>query len=527
MRSSWVRLCLLLVLLVVIYGPSTSGGFLGYDDNWMIEESAFYDSAQPGKLFPIWFDLSKDTRLLLGAEYLPLRDTTVLLDVLLFGLSPQAMRLQNLAWYLLAAFCCMRTWRAALGPSSSSDFLAAFFLLHPVHAESVAWIIGRKDVVGLAFFWLGMWMHVGARPRLRWLAGVCLGLAQLSKFLFIAAPALLLCMDILRDERPPWRKMLPTYAVPAVIVLGIALVQFSVAKDTTMVEAMTEPYATRLAAMGPVWGEYLLSAFSGFGLNVMHETRVAPGVSLQGLLGYGALGLWLVVALSRSVRLHDAKPLARAAWFFLPLVPVSHLLVPIQNFHEDRYLLLSVMGAGLCYHNLWTSPRTHRLSQRRAVVGRSLAWGFLVALALQSAYRAYLFADPVRLFSQATDSTHESSKAPYQLGLTHEQRKQDDLALRAYHQAIARSHDEFARRATNNLARVYARHRNYAQAEQYLRRGVVLWPNEPKLLSNLAEVLWLSGQREQARVLYEQLITRFPDHQRGREKYQQYFGHHD
>src|SRR6187402_2730225 len=200
MRSSWVRLCLLLVLLVVIYGPSTSGGFLGYDDNWMIEESAFYDSAQPGKLFPIWFDLSKDTRLLLGAEYLPLRDTTVLLDVLLFGLSPQAMRLQNLAWYLLAAFCCMRTWRAALGPSSSSDFLAAFFALHPVHAESVAWIIGRKDVVGLAFFWAAVWFHFGQHRRRIIIGTGLLVMAQLSKFLFVTAPVLLWALGALRSD---------------------------------------------------------------------------------------------------------------------------------------------------------------------------------------------------------------------------------------------------------------------------------------------------------------------------------------
>lgn len=523
MRSPGLRLCLLLALLAVIYAPSTGGGFLGYDDHWMIEKSAFYKDAHLGSLGQIWFDLSKGTRLLLGVEYLLLRDSTVLFDVLLFGVSPQAMRVHNLLWYLVAAYFCVCAWRAALGQNYKSDFLAAFFLLHPAHAESVAWIIGRKDVVGLAFFWLALWTHVADRPRLRWLTAVFLACAQLSKFLFIAAPLLLLCMDVLRARLPTWRKALLVYGAPGVLCLSIALVQFNVARHTTMVEGLADPFVTRLVTMGPVWLGYLTSAFSGLGLNVMHETRVTSALSLEAALGYFWLGSWVTSALLRSWLSRDARPATGAAWFVLPLLPVSHLLVPIQNFQQDRYLLLSVMGAGLWYQELGRSSVLRSLSLLKVPLSRLLAGGLLTCFALLSFQRAYLFTDPIRLFSHATDHTRSSSKAPYQLGISYEQRAQEDLALRAYHLAIARSDDEFARRATNNLARIYARHGNYAQAEHFLRRGVSLWPTEPKLQSNLAEVLWLSGRRSEARVLYEQIISRFPDHQRSREKYQQHF----
>jgi hypothetical protein len=513
----------LLGLLLVIYGPSTRGGFLAYDDSWMIEENAFFKDAHFSSLAPIWFDLSKSTRLLLGAEYLPLRDSTVLLDVLLFGFSPQAMRLHNLVWYLLAGYFCVRAVRAALGENYASDFLAAFFLLHPVHAESVAWIIGRKDVMGLAFFWLALWTHVTERPGWRWCTAVFLAFAQLSKFLFIAAPLLFLCMDVLRSRLPSWRKALVAYGVPSMVCLSIALIQFNVARHTTMVEGEGAALSTRVVTMGPVWLAYLLSSFAGLGLNVMHETRVTNSISFSAVLGYLCLGCWLATAWVRSLRGRDARPAARVAWFLIPLLPASHLLVPIQNFHEDRYLLLSVMGAGLCYQELGRSLLARTLWSRAQRLVRLLAGGLLAYLALLSAERAYLFADAIRLFSHATESTHESSKAPYQLGIAHEGRAQTDLALRAYHLAIARSSDEFARRATNNLARIYARRGNYAQAEHYLRRGVALWPSEAKLQSNLAEVLWLSGRRSEARMLYEQVLTQFPDHQRSREKYQEHF----
>lgn len=521
LRSDF-RLYALLILTLGIYLPSTAGGFLGYDDSWMIEHNSFFADPSWTALESIWFDVSKPTRLLLGAEYLPVRDSTVLLDVMLFGHSPQGMRLVNLAWYLLASYLCVLCWRRALGTSLTSDFLAAFFVLHPAHAESVAWIVGRKDVLGLTLFWAGVHAHLSTRSRLSWSSALLLASAQLSKFLFVASPLLLFGLDILRRQRITVRYALARYLLPCAVCLGLAALQLFIAQETTMVSAEAPPWTTRLLVMGPVWWNYLETAFLGIGLNVMHEVTPPSQANVAQLVGYVPVLAWGLGALAYAVLTKKGLPLAGAVWFFAPLSLVSQI-VAIQNYHADRYLLLSVMAPGLVYANIWSSRvRGRPFSQRWYV--RALPWALLLHFTTASGYRAYLFADPVKLFTHATDATSQSALAPYQLGLTHEALGQDERALVAYHLALGRSpRDEGARMATNNLARIYVRHGNLPRAEHYLRRGLALWPGEAKILGNLAEVVWLSGREAEARALYEELIFRFPSYEFGKAKYREHF----
>ena len=54
----------------------------------------------------IFGDLSTATRLTLGAEYLPIRDISVLIDFSLFGTSWGFHHLHSLLWLLISAFVC-------------------------------------------------------------------------------------------------------------------------------------------------------------------------------------------------------------------------------------------------------------------------------------------------------------------------------------------------------------------------------------------------------------------------------------
>src|SRR5205807_2015484 len=55
------------------------------------------------------------------------------------------------------------------GSSWRSFFVAAFFGLHPLHVESVAWVAERKDVLSTFFFLLTIWAYAkyvsGARSQ--------------------------------------------------------------------------------------------------------------------------------------------------------------------------------------------------------------------------------------------------------------------------------------------------------------------------------------------------------------------------
>ena len=137
-----------------------------------------------------------------------------------------------------------------------------------------------------------------------------------------------------------------------------------------------------------------------------------------------------------------------------------------------------------------------------------------------------LFADSVRLFRDATAKTETSGIAPYQLGQAYEERRDDARAMAAYEQVLERAPPpaEVARRATNNLAKLWARAGRLGEAEDLLRRSVAMWPDDPKILGNLAEVVARQGRAAEAKRWFDELVRRFPDYQWGRTRYEARFG---
>src|SRR4029453_696592 len=100
-------------------------------DNWMLHGRS--------ALVRIWTDLGSDARYALGAEYLPVRDTLAWFEMLAFGPSAFGFRTVSLLLYVGATLPLRASLRRAL-PAPIAEPAAWLFALHPVHAESVAWL---------------------------------------------------------------------------------------------------------------------------------------------------------------------------------------------------------------------------------------------------------------------------------------------------------------------------------------------------------------------------------------------------
>jgi hypothetical protein len=141
-RRRWLPIGLALAVGAV-FSPALAGGFLNYDDPWLIQGNPVFARPLGEALGAIWLDLGRATRLQLGAEYLPLRDTSHLLEIrLLGGARPAFMHAVQLALYVAAVLL----FRVALLRSLPQRWVAE---LAAVHAETVAWLAGRKDVLAL------------------------------------------------------------------------------------------------------------------------------------------------------------------------------------------------------------------------------------------------------------------------------------------------------------------------------------------------------------------------------------------
>jgi tetratricopeptide (TPR) repeat protein len=499
----------LVVAVGLAYGPSLPGGFLNWDDPWLVRDNPVLREDAAEALRAIWLDFSDPTRMALGAEYLPVRDLSVWLEAEIHGLLPQAMRTANLLFYLAALLLLRRALRAALGPGLAAEIAVWLFALHPVHVESVAWIASRKDVLALLMVAAALATYAGASRHRVWQVPGLLAFAHLSKAVTVTAFALLIAHDLLARRRPELRVLVAA----VVVALAATALHFAVGGIVGMA---AEPHGggrlETAAMMGGVWVRYggmLLWPSSLSAVYVVEPSSWVAGLGHLLLLGWGLAGILL---------LRRGRPLGLASWlwFAASLVPVSQVLVPLQNVMADRYLLLAALAPCLLAAHALT--RTGRL-------GLPLALTAALALGFATFERALAFSDSVFLWTDALEKTPGSPLPPYQLAKAKEE-DGDPRAVALYELALTRgpeSHD-VARSATTNLSRMYTERGDLARAEWVLRRGLALWPDDPKLWNNLAEVLARRGAHAEARALFDELVRRFPGYQRGVDNYRKRYG---
>lgn len=493
----------LVALVAAAYTPTFGAGFLGYDDDWLIEANPWLDRPLGQALRAFFTDFSSSTRLELGAEYLPVRDLFVYLQVHAFGRSPGAMHAFGIGVYAASSLVLLALLRR-LFPDPRVAVLATFlFALHPLHVESVAWLAGQKDLLAMLFVLLALLAH--ARSG-RWLVAVPVFvlLAMLSKSMSVAVLALVVAQDLFLARRPS----LPTYAITLAVCAGAMVAHLHVGSIVHMVSAPAGGSRwTAAMTMGPVWLRYLASCVMPTRLSVIYDVPDRTAWSAVSMLGWAFVASSFVVGLWRW-RAGSRLPLFAALWFFAPLAPVSQVLVPLQNRMADRYAWLSVLAPALLVATALVAA-TEACARRRASsvpVMHALTVAIVGALFLATLARASVFADDLLLFAEATERTRASVVAPYQLGMAYDARHRIPEAEAAFELAIVRarpSRDPVGSKASNNLARSLARRGRPDLAVTVLRAAMRDFPEDAKVRRNLARALSRVGRSDEAREVLE------------------------
>src|SRR5207245_5549072 len=139
-----------------VFSPALSNNFVEWDDQVNLTGNEQYRGLGPTQLKYFF------TTVLLG-HYIPLTWLTLGLDYVLWGMTPTWYHLTNLllyaanaaVLYLVALRMLARATTLAGIPLRLGAVAATlFFTLHPLRAESVAWVTERRDVLSGLFFLL-------------------------------------------------------------------------------------------------------------------------------------------------------------------------------------------------------------------------------------------------------------------------------------------------------------------------------------------------------------------------------------
>jgi tetratricopeptide (TPR) repeat protein len=338
-----VQVAMVVGLAIAAFIPALGGEFVSDDRALLVGDEEVAEAATR----EFWsVDAAAPVEGLYRQAYRPLVQVLFALERQLFGTDPAGFHLVNLLLHALVAWLTLR-WltRRFADPDDAATGWAALlgallFALHPVHAESVAWISGRTDLL-MALCWL---VGLELLERRSWpgvIAGACvLGLGLLAKEPIVLAPALIL-LDAWARGRADARTWQSLGVVTLVLV---AVLSWAHASSVSKVGQASLP---SLAAALSLTGWYASMALLPRQLTFQAQPHVVGGdgvvmlptwsIALGALLWVGALVL-LVSAL-RAPRVRGW--LADVAWFFVPLAPA---LLLVQDTLSDRFLYVPILG---------------------------------------------------------------------------------------------------------------------------------------------------------------------------------------
>ena len=146
-KTSWMMGAgLLVVMCCIVYSPFFHNFFIWDDDEYLTKNLLLNDT---DGLKRIWFDLRATI------QYYPLVFTSFWIEHKFWALDPLGYHLDNIIIHCINA---VLLWRILYFLGVKGSWLAAaIFAIHPIQAESVAWISERKNLLSGFFSFLSLY----------------------------------------------------------------------------------------------------------------------------------------------------------------------------------------------------------------------------------------------------------------------------------------------------------------------------------------------------------------------------------
>lgn len=463
----------LALLVAAVFGQTGGFEFLNFDDDQYLDALV-----RKGLTWPGFF--SSFTRGHVG-NWHPLTTLSFMLDADWFGTWAGGFHLHNVALHAATTAVLFVALSRLTGSAERSLLAAAVFAVHPLRAESVAWVTERKDVLSGLFLALTLWAYAEyARRRTpaRYLAVVAAFVAGLmSKSMLVTLPVGLLILDWW-----PLRRLAERGAGAAVgpggwrtlVIEKLPLFGLSIASAVITIISVGEvvrpievlPFGVRVASSVVAYASYVLQLFVPLGLAPHYPYSSVGPTTWQCAVS----AVFMLAASAVAWRLRRLWPalLTGWLWFLVTLLPVIGFIPGGIQLIADRYTYVS---------QIWLVV---------AVVWGSFDWAERAGVArshVRAVAAAALLVTAVAGWWQTTHWRTSETLWRYTIAATRDN---------AYAHA--------------NLSSVLAQKNEPVEAAEHARRALSLEPDNLIALQNLAALLGDRGGADESLKLYRRAL---------------------
>jgi protein O-mannosyl-transferase len=347
---------LLLALLAVtflVYLPALTAHFVNWDDPLYVTDSP-------------WIRLSLENLKALffpfpGKVNLPLTRLSLSLNHAVSGFNPWSYHFINILLHLVntaLVYSLVRTVSQALNGDKVEEvalITAAFFGLHPLHVESVAWVAERKDVLYTAFF-LGSlicyFKYIRQEKRgLLFLSLTLFIFSLLSKAQAVTLPLILVAMDWLVERKTTIGRWLLEKGPFFAVSLGYGLWNLLLTKGLQTTDPdFIDPaghfsFWQRLFLTGYAFSHYLLKTIAPFKLSVIYPYPELTGGALSSFYSIYLIPIIVTVGLLGYLGRRFRLAAFALLFFLINIVITFQTIIGITpSIMNDRYTYLASIG---------------------------------------------------------------------------------------------------------------------------------------------------------------------------------------
>jgi protein O-mannosyl-transferase len=511
-RYAAPAVCALLLLAVaLVFGRTVWHEFVNFDDKTYVCDNPHVSQGLT-KETVVWSFTS-----FRASNWHPLTWLSHALDCQLYGTESAAgHHLTNVILHVAVAILLFLVFWRMTGDLWPSAFMAAVFAIHPLRAESVAWVAERKDLLGGLFFMLTLAAYVAYVRRPFSLARYSLvvalfALGLMAKPMLVTVPFVLLLLDywpLGRTASPTANdlKRLLIEKVPLVLLAVASCMVTLVAQSGAMQTLDAVPLLWRIANAPVSCVAYLIQFVCPANLAVFYPH---PGDRVPTWQVAGALMVMAIITVAALAgRRRCPYLLVGWLWYIGMLVPVIGLVQVGAQAMADRYTYLTQIG--VCLALTWGIADVARSwpNRRRLLAVSSL---LVVAILMGHAWRQTgYWRNSDSLWRHTLDCTSDNALAHGNLGSDLADRGEDDEALEHFREAVRISPRYTTARTCLGLA--LGRRGQIAEAVECFEKVLSLQPDNAKAQCGLGVALGKWGQLDEAIVHFQEALKADPNY---------------
>lgn len=420
---------LLAVLSVLVYSSVGAFGFVNWDDPADVYENPMVIGGL--SMAAVWWALTSTSE----PYWQPVTWLSHLAVVSAFGMDAGMHHVVNAAIHAVNGVLVFVVLRKLTGKQWPSAFVAAMFVVHPLHVESVAWVTERKDLLSGLFWLLALWSYAryAAKPgAARYIeVAVWFVLGVMSKPMVVTLPAVLILLDFWPLRRG-WRvkEKLPLFAISAAASVLTFVVQSQIGAVAGIGALGAWP---RIANAVVSYVRYLAKVVVPTGLTPFYPMQTW---SIAVVLGAAAV---LVAITAIAWQRRTSQPYILWGWLYylITLLPVIGFLQAGDQAMADRFMYLPLIGPLVIV--AWGAADLSKLvsvsSRRTVLVGAAAV--VIAASAVAARAQTMAWADSVSLWQHAIDADPKNYLAHEKLGAAYRELGRLDEARASLERARA------------------------------------------------------------------------------------------